>query len=157
MKRPHLSIQKPKPRQLLQKAQEPPDSNPRLQEKCDSDLAIITLRSQSKNTLADWTADVEDGETSEVHTGLKRQRGGRKKRKKPKVLPSFQDWDDIYDPTRPNSYEEYKSSNERIGEIREWKDRLYTYRTARLCDSDFGDFEEDYRLSHNSMCFLHTR
>lgn len=37
-------------------------------------------------------------------------------------------WDDIYDPSQPNSYEEYQNSDERLLEIREWKDRLYTHR-----------------------------
>ena len=43
----------------------------------------------------------------------------------------MQNWDDIYDPSRPNSYEDYKNSDEKIAEIREWKDRLYAHRMAR--------------------------
>lgn len=59
-----------------------------------------------------------------------RQRAGRKKRKKNKDHPQQiqHDWDDIYDPSRPNNYEEYKHSDEKIREVREWKDLLYRHR-----------------------------
>jgi splicing factor 45 len=69
--------------------------------------------------------------------GERRQRGGRKKRKKNREEHAVvQDWDDIYDPLRPNNYDEYKHSDERIREIREWKDRLYAHRIARKHSSD---------------------
>jgi splicing factor 45 len=45
------------------------------------------------------------------------------------------DWDDIYDPSRPNSYEEYKGSEEKVREVREWKDLLYRHRMRRRRDS----------------------
>ena len=61
------------------------------------------------------------------------------------------DWDDIYDPSRPNSYEEYKHSDEKIREVREWKDRLYAHRAARRAMSDReSDDEDDYRPQMSS-------
>jgi len=65
--------------------------------------------------------------------GEKRQRGGRKKRKKnhQEERVVVQNWDDIYDPSRPNNYEDYKRSDEKWAEIRDWKDRLYAHRYAK--------------------------
>ncbi|KAJ9642445.1 hypothetical protein H2199_004826 [Coniosporium tulheliwenetii] len=95
-----------------------------------------------KSTLADWTAEDED--INGFYAGEKRQRGGRKKRKKNKEEPVVvQDWDDIYDPSRPNNYLDYKNSDEYFREIREWKDRLYAHRTARQTSSDFSSDTED--------------
>lgn len=65
------------------------------------------------------------------HAAEKRQRGGRKKRKKNNETRIVQNWDDIYDPSRPNSYEEYQNSEEKVQEIREWKDRLYAHRISQ--------------------------
>jgi splicing factor 45 len=81
--------------------------------------------------------------------GPKRQRGGRKKRKKNREPQEFvQNWDDIYDPSRPNIYEEYKHSDEQITEVREWKDRLYAHRMARSSSRD-SDSDEEYRRPVN--------
>ena len=55
-----------------------------------------------------------------------------------------QNWDDIYDPSRPNNYEEYKHSDEKLLEVREWKDRLYAHRIARRSSSR-ADSEEEER------------
>jgi splicing factor 45 len=93
--------------------------------------------------LADWTGD--DDDVHGFYGGEKRQRGGRKKRKKNREEHAMvQDWDDIYDPLRPNNYDEYKHSDERIREIREWKDRLYAHRIARKRSSD-RDSDDDSR------------
>ena len=90
----------------------------------------------------------------------KRQRGGRKKRKKNHQEERIvvQNWDDIYDPSRPNNYEDYKHSDEKWAEIREWKDRLYAHRYAREkaeedreMDSDGSEMEER-RAARNSEC-----
>jgi splicing factor 45 len=95
--------------------------------------------------LADWTG-IEDDDVNGFYGGEKRQRGGRKRKRKPKEeYVAVQDWDDIYDPSRPNSYEEYKHSDEKIREVREWKDRLYAHRIARKSSSDGDSDEEDYR------------
>ena len=72
-------------------------------------------RPSAKTTLADWTAEGEDNDVNGFYGGEKRQRGGRKKRKKNKEESHIpQNWDDIYDPSRPNNYEDYR--NERMEE-----------------------------------------
>ncbi|KAM0129593.1 hypothetical protein ACHAO1_008362 [Botrytis cinerea] len=102
-----------------------------------------TAKPASKSTLADWAAD--DDDVNGFYVGEKRQRGGRKRRKKNREEQAVaQDWDDIYDPSRPNNYEEYKHSDEKVREVREWKDRLYAHRMARKTSSDSDD-EESYR------------
>jgi len=64
--------------------------------------------------------------------GEKRQRGGRKRRKNKHREEHV-------------AVEEYKNSEEKIREVREWKDRLYAHRMARKSDSDKDSEEEDYR------------
>lgn len=103
--------------------------------------------------MADWTATDDDF----GYMGEKRQRGGRKKRKKNRddhVLP--QNWDDIYDPSRPNNYDEYRNSDEKILEIREWKDRLYAHRMRRSPSRD-SDSDDDYDRPMNSTLVSFVR
>ena len=111
-----------------------------------------TQRAAPKTTIADWTGDGDDDDVNGFY-GEKRQRGGRKKRKKNKEDAQVQqNWDDIYDPSRPNSYEEYRHSDEQLREVREWKDRLYAYRIAARSDSySDSDDESDQRPQMNSM------
>jgi splicing factor 45 len=106
-----------------------------------------------KSTLADWTATGDDDDVNGFYAGEKRQRGGRKRRKNKhrEEHVAVQDWDDIYDPARPNSYEEYKNSDEKIREIREWKDRLYAHRMARKSESEKDSDEDEHRPQMNSM------
>lgn len=95
----------------------------------------------------------DDEDVNNYYGGQKIQRGGRKKRKKNKDAPQAmqQDWDDIYDPTRPNNYEEYKNSEEKIREVREWKDLLYRHRMNRDRSSDHRtDSEDDREVSADS-------
>lgn len=108
--------------------------------------AVDSVRSVVKTTLADWTATGDDDDVNGFYGAEKRQRGGRKKRKKNREESHVpQNWDDIYDPSRPNSYEEYKHSDEKIREVREWKDRLYAHRMARKHTSDLDSDDEDQR------------
>lgn len=104
-----------------------------------------------KSTLADWAGD--DDDVNGFFADQKRQRGGRKKRKKnnKEDRAVVQDWDDIYDPSRPNTYEDYKNSEEKYREVREWKDRLYAHRFAKERRSSVSSSGSDrYRPSGNS-------
>lgn len=82
--------------------------------------------------LAAWT-NIDEEEDAQYYYFNERSRGGRKKRKKNQQHQKhlLHNWDDIYDPTRPCSYEEYRHSDERWQEVREWKDRLYAHLMAR--------------------------
>ncbi|KAL4873145.1 hypothetical protein BDV12DRAFT_97812 [Aspergillus spectabilis] len=129
-KRPQLATQKSKLKPNLPKAVPAP-------------LAAAPV----KTSLADWAATEED--VNGFYSEPKRQRGGRKKRKKNQEAQEFvQNWDDIYDPSRPNIYEEYKHSDEQISEVREWKDRLYAHRMARSPSRD-SYIDEDYARPAN--------
>ena len=141
-KRPQLAAQKPKPKTVLQKpsaATPPAVANP-------PESQNTTARAPPKTTLADWTAEADENDVNGFYGGEKRQRGGRKKRKKNKEESHVpQNWDDIYDPSRPNNYEDYKNSDEKVMEIREWKDRLYAHRMAKTRDSDSDSSEDLYK------------
>ncbi|KAJ5281491.1 hypothetical protein N7478_006863 [Penicillium angulare] len=134
-KRPQLSAQKPKPKPSLPKATLPPGTG----------QASAPTAAPMKSTLADWAATEDDDFGN--YMGEKRQRGGRKKRKKNdnnrESHTAPQNWDDIYDPSRPNNYEEYRHSDEKIIEVREWKDRLYAHKMRRSpsIDSDSDDYD----------------
>lgn len=93
---------------------------------------------------------------NDFYPGERRQRGGRKKRKKNREAEVVrQNWDDIYDPSRPNSYDAYKHSEEKIREVREWKDRLYAHRMGRGTSSDLDSEDEYSRRPTNSQLLLH--
>ena len=112
-----------------------------------------------KTTLADWTADADDNDVNGFFAGEKRQRGGRKKKRKTNKEQGVmtQNWDDIYDPSRPNNYEDYKNSDEKLAEIREWKDRLYAHRLARRRSSESrSDSEDGYGPQMSSQYYSYT-
>ncbi|ESZ97541.1 hypothetical protein SBOR_2088 [Sclerotinia borealis F-4128] len=137
-RRPQLSSQKPKAKASFPKAAAP--TNPTATE--PSNVAISKVPAP-KSTLADWAVD--DDDVNGFYVKEKRQRGGKKRRKNNREEQAVaQDWEDIYDPSRPNNYEEYKNSDEKVREVREWKDRLYAHRMARKASSDSDD-EEPYR------------
>jgi hypothetical protein len=108
-----------------------------------------------KTTLEDWVGDDED--VNGFYSSHKdRPRGGRKKRKKNKATPPPPtNWDDVYDPLRPNSYEEYKEGDEKIREMEDWRERLYGKKRRRYDDS--SDSEDDRRpvasTFNHSPCF----
>jgi splicing factor 45 len=103
-----------------------------------------------KTTLEDWVGDDEDVNGFYNSNQKDRQRGGRKKRKKNKATPPPPtNWDDIYDPLRPNSYEEYKDGDEKIREMEDWRERLYGKKRRRYDDS--SDSEDEKRPVMGSM------
>ncbi|KAK0635911.1 hypothetical protein B0T17DRAFT_517640 [Bombardia bombarda] len=114
---------------------------------------------QQRSTLADWAATEEDeflyggGGKQRYQTGRQQQqRGGRrKKKKKTDDAPPETDWDELYDPARPTNVEEYLRSDERIRELKDWRDVLYAHRRRRESSYDEdrsmggrSNGEEDY-------------
>ena len=153
-KRPQLASQKPKPKPSVQKTiPQPPSTNQSTATPPEASGGIP--KPPPKNTLADWTADGDD-DVNGFYGAEKRQRGGRKKRKKNKEdVQAPQNWDDIYDPSRPNGYEEYRHSEEKISEMREWKDRLYAHRMARRSSSmDSDDDQRRPQMNSGTFCLL---
>ena len=148
-KRPQLSAQKSKPKPPVQRTPAPVTASKI--ESNNTEPTNAATRPSAKTTLADWTAEGEENDINGFYGGEKRQRGGRKKRKKNKEESHVpQNWDDIYDPSRPNSYEDYKHSDEKITEMREWKNKLYAHRITKRCNSDSDSSGEDYRPQMNS-------
>ncbi|OBT49785.1 hypothetical protein VE04_09539, partial [Pseudogymnoascus sp. 24MN13] len=145
-KRPQLSSQKGKPKPGFPRPTAPVD--PDSTKQTVGSIAPPT-RPPAKSTLADWAVAGEDDDVNGFYGGgEKRQRGGRKRRKKNREEYAVaQDWDDIYDPSRPSSYDEYRHSDEQIREVREWKDRLYAHRKSRKYSSDIESDEEPARPS----------
>lgn len=154
-KRPQITAQKPKAKAIASKFALPSTttvSAPGLSETTENATthSPAPQAPQPKTTLADWTATASDDEDVNNFYTENRQRGGRKKRKKnnKQTVGVTQNWDDIYDPSRPNNYEEYKHSEEKIHEVREWKDLLYRHRMRRR---DYSDSEDDeYQRPMNS-------
>ncbi|KAL8835366.1 MAG: hypothetical protein Q9170_003355 [Blastenia crenularia] len=115
-------------------------------------LAGESIQQTAKTTLSDWAGEPGDDDMHGFYSAEKRQRGGRKKRKKNKESQMVQNWDDIYDPSRPNSYEEYQNSEEKMLEIREWKDRLYAHRFIKTRASSVNNSSDgDPETRHNTF------
>ncbi|KAI1454504.1 hypothetical protein F4805DRAFT_460705 [Annulohypoxylon moriforme] len=148
---PHPQIRRPQQKTQKPKASFPkvPPAPPTAPDVAGSGIA----QAPSKSRLADWAPTEED----EYMYGLgeKRARGGRKKKKKKeREVPVETDWDEIYDPSRPTNVVEYLRSDERICEVREWKDLLYKHR-RRDDDSErrgsWSSEEEDSRPAQNQF------
>ena len=78
--------------------------------------------------FSDWVGDNDE----DFQYQEKRERGGKRsknKKKRAKGEPTrIWDWDDIYDPTQPSVYADYKGSEEQMREVRDWKARLYYHK-----------------------------
>ncbi|KAK5212432.1 hypothetical protein LTR41_001378 [Exophiala xenobiotica] len=157
-KRPQIASQKAKAKAIAAKFAPPSSTSPvpaLTQTESTEDIpttAPTPQPSAPRTTAADWIATASDDEdVNNYYAAEKRQRGGRKKRKKNKeAVQIVQDWDDIYDPSRPNNYEEYKHSEEKIREVREWKDLLYRHRIRRRGSSE-SEEEDRYRLMNKQF------
>ncbi|KAI0108537.1 hypothetical protein F4814DRAFT_428390 [Daldinia grandis] len=121
---PHPQIRRPQPKTQRPKAnfpKAPPLPN------ASNVAGTGAAPAPGKSRLADW-APTEEDEYMYAPTE-KRARGGRKKKKKKaEDVPIETDWDEIYDPSRPTNVDEYLRSEERIREVREWKDLLYKHK-----------------------------
>jgi splicing factor 45 len=152
-KRPQIAAQKAKARAIASKFAIPPP--PSEVQPAVPNQPAAPQPAPAKTTIADWTTTASDDENvTELFGGEKRPRGGRKKRKKNRATEELvQNWDDVYDPSRPNNYEDYKNSEEKIREVREWKDRLYAHRARRRSPTDYSSDEshEARRHEKNSM------
>jgi len=166
-KRPQVAAQKAKAKAVAAKFVQPPgsinkassgaapslpvESSTHSQQDGAAHPATTQQPAAARTRAEDWIATAEDDEYFTMFRE-KQARGGRKKRKKNKeVAEVVQDWDDIYDPSRPNSYEEYKHSEEKIREVREWKDLLYRHRMKRRQSSDY-DSDRSEKRPMNSKC-----
>ncbi|KAK1056619.1 hypothetical protein LTR74_014792 [Friedmanniomyces endolithicus] len=98
----------------------------------DKQTPITSTPSQQpsvqRSNFADWVGD--EDEDYFIDDKPKPERGGRNKKKKKggklqQEATRSWSWDDIYDPSMPNNYADYKGSDEQITEIRDWKARLY--------------------------------
>jgi len=80
-----------------------------------------------RSNFEDWVGGDND---DDIYFDMpKYERGGRKNKKKKKGQETrVWDWDDVYDPTLPNNYVDYKGSEEQVREIRDWKARLYHHK-----------------------------
>ncbi|KAK8224488.1 G-patch DNA repair protein [Phyllosticta capitalensis] len=143
-KRPQLAAQK-KPKKSasgVQSSSSPDPSNKTGAPK----VVALAANPPSKTTFADWTADDDDVNGFYTATHKYRERGGRKKKKKKQQQEQEleQNWDDIYDPTRPNDYSQYRGSEEQMREINEWKEHLHRF-DKRADSMDYSSSEDESR------------
>ncbi|KAF1814609.1 hypothetical protein P152DRAFT_281475 [Eremomyces bilateralis CBS 781.70] len=144
MRRPQ--VQKAKVKPAFPKVPTAPAQATAAQASSDGPAAPAIPRS----TLADWAGEEEDDDYAYVE---KKQQQRKKKRKKNKHgdAPLAQNWDDIYDPMRPNNYQEYRKSDEQYRAISEWKQRLHAHQLARRrsasASSDEGTFNRNARFA----------
>ena len=117
-----------------------------------STLPTTAAPPQQKSTLADWAATEDDG--WQYNAVEKRQRGGRKKKRRKQEEQMETDWDELYDPSKPTNVEEFLRSDEKVAEVREWKNQLYAHR-AKDRDDDISDDDSDEAPTAASGLFSH--
>ncbi|RPB07840.1 hypothetical protein P167DRAFT_549443 [Morchella conica CCBAS932] len=106
----------------------------------------------TKTTLEDWTGGDDDvngfySSTSKQHHRSSNTTGSSNKKRRKKARdtpPPPTNWDDVYDPSRPNSYEEYREGDEKVREMQDWRERVYGRRHHRQRDDSWGgDSDEE--------------
>ncbi|KAI5840843.1 hypothetical protein DFP73DRAFT_500100 [Morchella snyderi] len=103
----------------------------------------------TKTTLEDWTGDDDvngfySSSSKQHHRSSNTTSNSKKRRKKARdTPPPPTNWDDVYDPSRPNSYEEYREGDEKVREMQDWRERVYGRRHRQRDDSWGGDSDED--------------
>ena len=99
--------------------------------------------------LADWVGDDDEDAYLYQDNRPKPERGGRKAKKKreksQREASRVWDWDDVYDPTLPNVYADYKGSEEQYRDVRDWKARLYYWQLKE------GRKEDERRSGNGGM------
>ncbi|KAK5751494.1 hypothetical protein LTS12_018417 [Elasticomyces elasticus] len=121
--------------------------------------AVGSTPSVQRSNFEDWVGDEdEDSFFLENRDKPKPERGGRKNKKKKGgkgqevVATRSWSWDDVYDPSMPNNYADYKGSEEQVMEIRDWKARLYYHRVKGGKKNGSGREEETVKkAAANSM------
>ncbi|KAG4301351.1 hypothetical protein PCK1_002277 [Pneumocystis canis] len=79
---------------------------------------------QNVRTLDYWSH--KDDDINEGYDVLENKKTTKNRKKKKKIKDCNVEaisWDDIYDPFKPNDYEEYKMSDEAVQEIIDWKNK----------------------------------
>lgn len=113
-----------------------------------------------RSTFDDWVAAAEEDDEFYYQDRPRAPRGGknRKKKNKGQEVRTW-DWDDIYDPSRPNVYADYKGSEEQHREVKDWKARLYhrQLKEARKLNQGRSDEESDGTRPMNGMSFSSSR
>ncbi|EKG21406.1 hypothetical protein MPH_01265 [Macrophomina phaseolina MS6] len=159
-KRPQIQSQKktkpafPKPVAPAQSSASPDPQAQANKPAAAPSIVALAANPPSKASLADFIND--DDDSGFYVASQPRSRGGRKNKKKKKknYEEQEQNWDDIYDPSRPNDYQAYKGSEEQMREISDWKDHLYRHRALRGASKDRSDSEEeDYQRSRMKSQF----
>ena len=103
-----------------------------------------------KSTLNDWAhTGNSDDDVNGFYASKEREKDRRRKKRRRNKEAEYEpvDWDDIYDPARPNNYEEYRDGEERGREADEWRERLYGLRKKGRgsAGSVENSEEEEYR------------
>ncbi|KAI7220476.1 hypothetical protein KC333_g2327 [Hortaea werneckii] len=106
--------------------------------------------SAQRSKLEDWV-DEDDEAAYTYQENRARAKKNQRKKNKNKQDTRIWDWDDIYDPTLPNNYADYKGSEEQYREIRDWKARLYYQQLKEANKSRKESQDEGAGTSGNKM------
>lgn len=108
--------------------------------------------SAQRSKLEDWV-DEDDEAAYTYQENRARAKKNQRKKNKNKHETRVWDWDDIYDPTLPNNFADYKGSDEQYREIRDWKARLYYQQLKEANKSRKESQDEGAAISGNSKMY----